>query len=183
MSSSGPVQPKSAWEWQGDLDGPCCCGIVVGFRRTVRPHESLAGMGTRVRNQGRRPGRIEVMWSASSGRFQHPTFRRSFSRLPPRNCTHGEPLDSIPELAPWLPRPAGCRGIELWAEWLDTRDAFLLALPLCRPGYDLLLLPTANGTPHRWRSMIGPCFIFSKSLTAGAVRVAAEVLLKALKHV
>jgi hypothetical protein len=31
--------------------------------------------------------------------------------------------------------------------------------------------------------MTGPCFIFSKSSTAGAVLVAAEVVLKALKHV
>jgi hypothetical protein len=31
--------------------------------------------------------------------------------------------------------------------------------------------------------MIGPCFISSKSLTAGAVLVAAEVVLEALKHV
>jgi hypothetical protein len=31
--------------------------------------------------------------------------------------------------------------------------------------------------------MIGPCFISSKSLTAGAILVAAEGVLKALKHV
>ena len=31
--------------------------------------------------------------------------------------------------------------------------------------------------------MIGPCFISSKSLTAGAVLLAADAVLKALKHV
>lgn len=55
-----------------------------------------------------------------------------------------------PELAPLVPpRLAASRGIELWAEWLDTCDEFLVAgrIRQAGPGGDAPLI--ADGTPSR----------------------------------